>query len=207
MTKIKFLIYTFIYTAIGVLITFKAAPDIISSGKHIRVKPITYPYVEKIKFRYHKVGRQYLNTTIEGDFKTIHIQYYTPENKQEELLELLKKNKVIQNSSSFYTTIPVEFNKQDLSFIHKVSIIYTNKNEIQFLAFNNTTIKGSKSILRKYITLFLGYFLIAIGAIVLVLIPFGAYIQLKDYDKNGTELYVPNKLEGIKKFFYLFRKK
>ncbi|EGV42803.1 hypothetical protein BZARG_2797 [Bizionia argentinensis JUB59] len=207
MSKVNFIIYTLIYMTIAVLLTFKIGPDIIKGGKSINTKPFQFTKVEKIDLWYHKVGEYYLNVKIIADSKPIEFQFYTPDKNYNPIANLLKSNYLISGENTFLETIPISFKANQLTFIKKVELLYDKKNSIQYLAINNNVIKGSKPTFRKAFTIFLGYLLTTISGLGLLMLPMGAYYQIKDNIRRGTTIYVPNSLDGIKNFLKLFTNK
>lgn len=211
MSKSNFILYTLAYVGIAALLAFIGGPDILNGGRAIKTKPEVFNKVKRIDLKYnnldiHPLMRNRLNLDIVTNKKIVHFQYYIPDEKHKTLLGVLKKENLIKNEEEFFNSLPISFNTVELSFINTLEVIY-NKEKLVYLAINKETILGSIPNVKKGIIICLGYFITILGWSGLLLLPIGAYFQIKDNEEHGTTIYVPNRLEGIKNFFKIFTKK
>ncbi len=242
METIKFILYSLMRMAIAGVVAFVMGGNILEAGKEINTSPKKYTEVERISFWYHNMNANHLNVSFEVVDDVVDCQYFTPDKKQDKLLELLQSEKIINSPSAFLERIPkeefeanqvkslsdldisqVEVNgakfftvkakkhpihleKDQLKALHSLEIIRDNENDIQFLAVNGKTLLGSKSILRKVITIGLGYIVIITGGLAFLLMPFNMYIQVKRHHNQGEPYYIPNKWDSLKNFFDIFRR-
>ncbi|AZJ35207.1 hypothetical protein [Tenacibaculum singaporense] len=211
MSKSNFILYTLAYVGIAALLAFIGGPDILNGGREINIKPEVFNKVKRIDLKYnnldiHPLMRNRLNFDIVTDNKIVHFQYYIPDESYKPLLAVLKKEKLIKNEEDFFSSLPISLNEGELGFINTLEVIYS-KEKLVYLAINKETILGSIPNVKKGIIICLGYIITILGWSGLLLLPIGAYFQIKDKEEHGTTIYVPNKLEGIKNFFKNFTKK
>ena len=211
MGKNNFILYTIAYIGIAVLLTFKIGPNILNGGRAINTIPEKFIKTKGMYLEYHSglhplLSKRYLNVKIKTEKEPIELQFFTPDEKYKPLLNILEENKLIENNEKFLTALPISFNERELNFINNLDVIYS-KEKLIYIAINNKVIGGDIPYIRKGITIFIGYFVIIIGGLGLVLLPLGAYFQIKDNEEHGTKIYVPNRLEGVKSFFRIFTKK
>ena len=211
MSKSIFVLYTLAYVGIAALLAFIGGPDVLNGGREINTKPEVFNKVKRIDLKYnnldiHPLMRNRLNFDIVTDKKIVHFQYYMPDESYKPLLVVLKKEKLIKNEEEFFSSLPFSLNEVELSFINTLEVIYS-KEKLVYLAINKETILGNIPNIKKGIIICLGYFITILGWSGLLLLPIGAYFQIKDNEEHVTNIYVPNKLEGIKNFFKFFTKK
>lgn len=211
MSKSNFILYTLAYVGIAALLAFIGGPDILNGGRAINTKTEVFNKVKRIDLKYnnldiHPLMRNRLNFDIVTDNKIVHFQYYIPDESYKPLLVVLKKEKLIKNEEEFFSSLPISLNEIELRFINTLEVIYS-KEKIVYLAVNKETILGSIPNVKKGIIICLGYFITILGWSGLLLLPIGAYFQIKDNEEHGTTIYVPNRLEGIKNFFKIFTKR
>lgn len=211
MGKNNFILYTIAYIGIAVLLIFKIGPNILNGGRAINIIPEKFIKTKGMYLEYHSglhplLSKRYLNVKIKTEKEPIELQFFTPDEKYKPLLNILEENKLIENNEKFLTSLPISFNERELNFINNLDVIYS-KEKLIYIAINNKVIGGDIPYIRKGITIFIGYFVIIIGGLGLVLLPMGAYFQIKENEEHGTKIYVPNRLEGIKNFFRVFMKK
>ena len=110
----------------------------------------------------------------------------------------------------YMENLPITFENKQIHVLKEVKIVLEKKGDLKnknnYIAINNKKVQGYNINLRKKIALIISYTVWILSGISLVIISYGAYIQLKDHSKNGVKPYIPNRWEGIKNFFSLFSK-
>lgn len=203
MSKSSFIVYTFIYIGISCFFIFKGGPSILNSGKRINTQPKRLKEVEMIGFNYHVASKSYLNVKIRTKAEEINLQFYIPDNEHKELLDVLEKNNLVTIEDKFLEYVPISFDKEQLSFMDNIEVIYKNE-ELRYLAIDNQRIIGSRNVIRKIVTIGLGYFMIVLGILGLIIFPLNVYIQIKE--NENEPFYVPNRFDGLKYILRLFSK-
>lgn len=122
-------------------------------------------------------------------------------------LDAMDKAKLL-NKKNYIEQLPRVYKEEDLKAISNVKIVLEKKrdfsNKNNYVAINSKKVQGYNINLRKKASLTISYLVWILSSISLVIIPFGAYVQLKNYNKNGIQPYLPNRWDSVKDFFNLF---
>ncbi|AXT57091.1 hypothetical protein D1815_15550 [Aquimarina sp. AD1] len=235
MSENNFIISSLIYLAIAIWLTFSFGPSLIRKGKEINKNTLLIENLDKVsinlKVTKRKIifnGKEYDSLPIVNSYKLKQnidkklelifykdtLEIYSLLNSKSEsykkIIAFLEKNNVLQEKDlTKKSNLEIVGSKTDFIKHIEVSnkILNTNKKKIDYLKINNTIIKGRDKKLQSWAMILGGYITTIVSGVGLLLIPFSMYHQIKDHRESGTKMFIPNKLEGIKRFFRIFKNK
>lgn len=205
----KIIVYTIFYTIVGALMAIILGPAMITNSKEINIDPVVYQNINAMNITTHVANKKDVRVTLATEQDTIFLQFFINENKHNALTQLLYKNGLSQNQNDFPKNLPINYNKKDLAFINNIEVLYSIYNnkarQLDYFAINGEKIKGDIPFFRKYATITFGYLIIAVSILGFILAPLSGYYQFKTYQQKGIKPTIPNRWEGLKHFFNLFK--
>jgi len=201
------IIYHIVSFLFGVLLSyaliFNLSPSLFRMAKKSDEKIKTVKEIDSILIDYYNDDtKSHLWLFLKTPKKKFKAIYYTPNHEEEQLVAFLKKKQFIGNKP-IENSVPIILSKKDISAFSKIQL-ESKGNTIKKLVIDNYYVVGKpNSFLKKHLLYLFSAITLIMGVLLFILM----FLVLITYIKTGELPKETNKLEGIKKFFYLFRKK